>query len=370
MSFYKNCLRPQLFLHDPEEIHDRVLFMLNRVGNTPILRSVIKEMFTVHDKRLEQTLFGMTFPNPLGLAAGMDKAGVALRGFEALGFGFLEMGGVTALEQSGNQKPRIFRVPEDEALINRMGFNNLGAEKTAYHLQSARLPHVPLAVNIGKSANVPVNNMDAVIHDYCYTFRLLYPHVKFFVVNVSSPNTPGLRSLQGAKFLKVLLENIKRQNLKTPRGPHERLKPILLKIAPDLSFQEIDEILAVITEIGIDGIVATNTSIKNDGFKITDPVMEEVGGRSGKPLFHRTLEIITHIHKQSPSLPIIGVGGIFCGEDAHQVILAGASLVQIYTGLVYEGPGLPRRINSELLHLMDRDGVQSMSEWRPEVHRS
>lgn len=367
--FYKNCVRPRLFRHDSEEIHDQVIANLGRVGNTPIVSSAVKHALTVHDDRLGQKLFDMHFPNPVGLAAGMDKFGVALRGFEMLGFGFMELGGITALEQEGNPKPRMFRLPADEALINRMGFNNPGAEKMAYHLQSARLPRVPLGANIGKSMTVNITDMDAVVNDYCYTLLKLYPFADFFVVNVSSPNTPGLRGLQGAKFLKILLRAIQHQIVEVPRAQGERPKPILLKIAPDLSFQELDEILAVVEELGIDGIVATNTTVKRDNLRTISGVQNEVGGLSGRPLLGRTVEMVSYIHKKMRFLPIIGVGGIFSGEDAHRVILAGASLVQIYTGLVYEGPLLPRRINRELLRLMERDGIKSMSEWNPHVNR-
>lgn len=370
MSFYKKHIRPRLFEHDSEEIHDRTLNAVKRVGNTPILRGLAKSVFNFSDKRLGQTLFDMHFPNPVGLAAGMDKKCDALAAFEIFGFGFVEGGGITGMEQTGNPKPRLFRVLDDEGLINRMGFNNLGAEKTAYLLSSARKPKVPRGINIGLSKTVPVDDMDAVIADYCYTFRLLYPYADFFVINVSSPNTLGLRALQGREFLKLLLKAIKRLNLQMPRRKHERLKPVLLKIAPDLSFQEIDEIIGVAREVEIDGIVAANTTVKNDGFQTTGSVMEEKGGRSGKPLFPRTVEIVQYIHTQFPSLPIIAVGGICCGKDAYRLILAGASLVQIYTGFVYEGPTLPRRINSELLRLMKRDGIKCMSDWRPEVCRS
>lgn len=367
--FYKNYVRPRLFRHDSEEIHDRVIANLGRVGNTPIVSSVIKAALTVHDSRLEQKLFDMTFPNPVGLAAGMDKFGTALRGFEMLGFGFMELGGITALEQEGKPKPRMFRLPADEALINRMGFNNQGAEKMAYHLRSARLPTFPLGANIGKSMTVDVDDMDDVKNDCCYTLEKLHPFVDFFVVNVSSPNTPGLRGLQGAKLLKFLLRAIQRHNLEKTTARGERPKPILLKIAPDLSFQELDEILEVVEELGIDGIVATNTTIKRDGLRTTSGVQSEAGGLSGRPLLERTVEVVSYIHKKKRFLPIIGVGGIFSGDDAHRVILAGASLVQIYTGLVYEGPLLPQRINRGLLRLMERDGIKSMSGWNTTVNR-
>ncbi len=368
--FYKKWIRPRLFRHDPEEIHDRVLSAMRRAGKIPFLKSAIKAVCTVHDKRLSQQLFGLTFPNPVGLAAGMDKGGVALPVFGALGLGFLEMGGITALKQSGNDKPRVFRVPLDEGLINRMGFNNPGAEETAYHLESEKPPSVPLGVNIGKSKIVDVNDADEVASDYCYTLRLLHPFADFFVVNVSSPNTQGLRGLQEKGSLRNLLRAIQNQNLKMPRKPREDPKPVLVKIAPDLTFEQIDDVLADIKETGIKGIVATNTTVKNDGFKTTGKVMEEQGGRSGRPLFTRTLEVIKHIHKQWPSLPIIGVGGIFCGDDAHKAILAGASLVQIYTGFVYEGPMTARNINVKLLDHMERDGMKSVSDWRPEVNRN
>ncbi|MBI2476361.1 MAG: quinone-dependent dihydroorotate dehydrogenase [Candidatus Taylorbacteria bacterium] len=368
--FYDKLVRPLLFQHDSEEIHDRVLSMLRRVGNTPVLSALVRSAHTVHDKRLEQKLFDLTFANPVGLAAGMDKAGLALRGFESLGFGFLEMGGITAMKQDGNPKPRIFRLPEDEALINRMGFNNPGAEEVAYRLGRARRPGVPLGINIGKSKIVPVDDLEAVVADYCYTFLKLYDYGDFFVINPSSPNTPGLRSLQKREALKALLEGIQRQNLKAPRRPHERPKPILVKIAPDLTVEEIDDILTVINEVGIDGIVATNTTTSRDGLKTNGEVAKEVGGLSGKPLRRQSLEIVKHIHKQFPSLPIIGVGGIFSAEDAWDKIAAGASLVQVYTGFIYEGPGLPRRINKGLLKFMECDGVKSIGDLNISVNRS
>ncbi len=371
--FYKKLIRPLLFLHDSEKIHDCVLLNLKRVGNTPILSDVIKGVCTVYDKRLQQKLFDLTFPNPVGLAAGMDKRCDTLAAFEMLGFGFVKGGGITAMKQGGNPKPRIFRVPEDEALINRMGFNNPGAEEVAYRLSSARKPTVPRGINIGLSKAVAESiksDIEAVVADYCYTFVKLYPYADFFVINPSSPNTPGLRSLQKGELLKTLLSGIQSQNLKTPRRPHERPKPTLVKIAPDLMFEAIDEILAVIKELGIDGIVATNTTTSRDGLITTSDVIKEIGGLSGKPLRRRSLAIVAHIHKQFPSLPIIGVGGIFSGEDAYNMLRAGASLVQIYTGLVYEGPGLPRRINKGLLKLMERDGVKSISDLNSVVNRS
>lgn len=366
---YEKYLRPTLFEHDSEEIHDRVLKELGRVGNIPGVRNIIKAACTVRDKRLEQSLFGLTFPNPVGLAAGMDKNAVALTAFEMLGFGSVEYGGVTAVKQDGNAKPRLFRVPGDEALINRMGFNNDGAEAIAYHLRSARKPAVPVGANIGKSAKVPVDDMEAVVADYCFTLRTLYPYADFFVINVSSPNTLNLRLLQGKEFLEILLTGIKKANLKEAAERSWRPRPILLKISPDLSFEELDDVCDAVRTLQINGIVATNTTVKNDGFRTTDGVLKETGGRSGTPLHQRAVEVVRYIHRRLPALPLIGVGGISCGEDAHRMILAGASLVQVYTGLVYKGPGLAREINADLLPRMERDGVRSMTDWHPDVYR-
>jgi len=360
---YKKLIRPALFERDPEEIHDRVIRILRSASDTAGLYGFLKMVCNVCDGRLKQELFGLTFRNPVGLAAGMDKGGTALLAWEMLGFGFVEIGGITALKQLGNPEPRIFRVPEEEALINRMGFNNPGAEETAYHLGAVRKPSVPLFINIGLSKAVPVDDMEAVVHDYCYTLNKLYEYADAFVVNVSSPNTLNLRRLQGKEFLRILLKGIQRQNLKVSRRPDERLKPILLKISPDLTFQEIDEILEVIGDVGIDGIVAVNTTTKRDELKTTSVAVNEIGGLSGRPLRWRALEIVAYIHKKFPSLPIVGVGGIFSGEDAYRMIYAGASLVQICTGLVYEGPGLARRINKTLLAFMSvkLDGIGPVS---------
>lgn len=359
MSIYKRFIRPSLFRCDPEGIHNKVIRGLHVLGEIAPLRGCIRKVMTVKDRRLEQKLFGITFPNPVGLAAGMDKDGCALPGFEALGFGFIEMGCVTALPQEGNQKPRVFRLVDDEAIINRMGFNGIGAEAVRHNLESVRL-HIPLGANIGKSKVVPIERMDEVITDYCFTLRLLHPVVDFFVINVSSPNTPGLRGLQGPEFLKVLLKGIQFQNSKMSCRPGERQKPILVKVAPDLSWEELDGILSVIEELGIDGIVATNTTTKRDGLKTTGSVVEETGGLSGKPLFLLSLEVVAYIHKRMPTLPIIGVGGIFSTADALKMIEAGARLVQIYTGFVYEGPGLPRKINRRLLGNMKDCGIKSI----------
>ncbi len=364
---YKKLIRPWLFEKDSEEIHDNVLRIGGKIAAIPGLHQILKASLTVRDKRLEQKLFRMTFPNPVGLAAGMDKGGTALPLWKALSLGFIEMGGITANRQEGNPKPRLFRDPEDEALVNRMGFNNPGAEATACHLSEIELPNVPLGINIGKSMSVAVDNMDAVIADYGFTFRRLYEYGDFFVLNVSSPNTPNLRQLQGKEFLKVLLEGIIEQRLELAREYEGPVCPVLLKIAPDLSEQELDEILEV-AEHRVDGIVAVNTTLKPVGLKTTGAVRDEKGGWSGKPLQNQALQVVSYIHRRLPRLPIIGVGGIFSGEDAYRMVCAGASLIQIYTGLVYEGPCLPWRINKELLKLMKREGISSISEINGQTH--
>ena len=366
---YKRFVRPRLFKRDPEEIHDRVLHWLHILGRIAPFRECVRTALTVRDPLLEQKLFGLEFRNPVMLAAGMDKNGSALEGFEALGFGSIEMGCVTALRQSGNDKPRLFRLVSDDAIINRMGFNGDGAEAVAYKMDPTRL-RIPLGVNIGKSKAVPPDKMDEVIADYSFTLEKLWRYGDFFVINVSSPNTPGLRNLQEPEFLKILLAGIKRQSCKMPLRPGQRPKPLLLKIAPDLTFEELDGILQVIKEVGIDGIVAVNTTTNRNGLKTSGGAEKETGGLSGAPLRRRALEVVTYIHHKNPSLPIIGVGGISSEYDASAMILAGASLIQIYTGLVYEGPGLVRRINRGLLRLFNESDIESVADFNRTVNRS
>jgi dihydroorotate dehydrogenase len=335
LSFlYRNIVRPILFQQDSESIHDRTMRALAFASRHASLRALASAIYSAPTKPVK--VFGLKFPNPIGLAAGMDKFAVALPIWECLGFGFVELGGVTWHQQPGNDKPRMFRAVEDRALINRMGFNNPGAEamaKTLAGWKCSRLwPKHPVGINLGKSKITP---LEGAAEDYASSFRLLREYADFFVVNVSSPNTPNLRQLQDKGALDEILVALQQINA-------ER-KPILVKIAPDLSFEAIDEILELAMQRQLAGIVATNTTITRP--QSGNPVYTQTGGLSGAPLRQRSTEIIRHIHEQTNGkLPIIGVGGIFNAADAQEKLEAGASLLQIYTGLVYEGPAIVKTI--------------------------
>ena len=336
-------IRKILFSVDPEVIHYQVMKNLVRVCSMPFARSIIKKSFVVQDKALERELWGIKFPNPVGLGAGFDKDAKYTDELACLGFGFVEIGTVTPRPQPGNPKPRMFRLPADNALINRMGFNNGGAKAAAERLRR-RKERLVIGGNIGK--NKDTANEDA-LSDYIACFKDLYDTVDYFVVNVSSPNTPGLRALQSKGPLMEILNNLANLNreLGTP-------KPLLLKIAPDLSNEELDDIVEIVKQTGIQGIVATNTTIDRSGLKTTEGEIEAIGagGLSGKPLRTRATEVISYIHKKSAgTIPIIAVGGIFTAEDAIEKLNAGASLVQVYTGFVYEGPGIAKNICKGLL---------------------
>lgn len=311
---------------------------------------------------LPSTVFGLRFPNPIGLAAGMDKQAQALPGWEALGFGFTELGAVTWLPQPGNPAPRVFRAVADQAIINRMGFNNPGAEAVAQKLAEwrslDRWPRHPVGMNLGKSKLTP---LDKAAEDYANSFRVLRPHLDFFVVNVSSPNTPNLRQLQDKRALDEILAAI--QELQ-PTAASAR-KPILVKVAPDLSLDALDEILELAGPRQIAGLVATNTTITRP--QTSEPTLQRVyaesGGLSGRPLRDRSTEIIRHLYKQTRgSVPIIGVGGIFSAADAWEKLTAGACLLQLYTGLVFEGPWIVREIVGGLLNLLEENGLEYLSK--------
>jgi dihydroorotate dehydrogenase len=342
-SVYSKAVRPVLFRlgrGDAEVAHEQTLHGLRRLSRVPGLIRLASRL----QPGAERTVFGVRFPSPVGLAAGMDKNGVALPGWRALGFGFVEVGTVTAHPQPGNEKPRLFRLVEHEAVINRMGFNNLGSEALASTLEGYGPLGYPLGISIGKSKVTP---LDAAVEDYVTSLRRLYRYADYFAVNVSSPNTPGLRALQDAGHLRELLTALHAEAaaLSVSGLPG---KPILVKIAPDLTPSAIDELLGVCTDVGVAGIIATNTTIDRAG--VADhPLAGEAGGLSGRPLTEVAAKTVAHIHAETGgALPIIGVGGILDPSDATRLFDAGASLVQIFTGLIYRGPGLVRQINRSL----------------------
>ena len=335
---YRFFIRPLLFLVDPEVIHHFTFNSLKTVCSIPGVKQLLSAMFTYRSPRLEKTLFGVKFPNPVGLAAGLDKDARMIDELSTFGFGFIEIGTVTPKAQPGNDKPRLFRLPLDQGLINRMGFNNKGVDYAAGNLKR-RKSGVVIGGNIGKNKVTP--NEDAV-NDYELCFEALYPYVDYFVVNVSSPNTPGLRELQEKEPLKKLLLAVKMLS-----NAKKKEKPVLLKIAPDLTLTQLDDIVEILKETGTDGVIATNTTISREGLKTSKEVVEKIGagGLSGKPVRERSTEVISYLRvKMGVGYPIIGVGGIMSEEDAVEKLKAGADLVQIYTGFVYEGPGFVKRV--------------------------
>ncbi len=298
-------------------------------------------MYCVQDKRLEREVFGIKFPNPVGLAAGFDKEANLYNSFSNLGFGFIEVGTITPKGQPGNPKPRMFRLPADQGLINRMGFNNEGMEVAISRLKK-RNTNIVIGGNIGKNKVTP--NEEAV-SDYEKCFEALFPYVDYFVVNVSSPNTPNLRELQDREPLTRLLLHLQSLNAKK-----DSPKPILLKIAPDLNHDQLDDIVSIVEDSKIAGLIATNTTISREGLVTNSGKEKETGGLSGKPVRNKSTEVIRYIHDKSRgSFPIIGVGGIHSAKDAIEKLEAGASLVQVYTGFIYEGPALVKRINKGIL---------------------
>ena len=339
-----DLLKPLLFQFDPERVHDVVMGALGVAARNRGMLALISNICAPESKHPVK-LWNLEFPNPIGLAAGFDKNALALQAWPALGFGFVEIGSVTAHAQPGNPKPRLFRLPEDGAIINRMGFNNHGARVIAARLELWRhefgkLP-VPLGINLGKSKIAPLEDAPA---DYVSSLERLYDHGDYFVVNVSSPNTPNLRELQDRDklegLLKAVMDFVKAQ---------AQAKPVLLKVAPDLSFDQLDEILSLLEAHKLSGIIATNTTLSRDGLSTR---ITESGGLSGRPLKARSLEILTHLaHQTNGRLPIISVGGISSADDAQKRLDAGASLVQVYTGWIYQGPLMLRELNLGLKSL-------------------
>lgn len=335
-------VRPLLFLFDPEKIHHFTSAALQFTCKVPGFNSLLRILFDREDKRLQRSFLGLKFRNPVGLAAGFDKNGTTVDGLACLGFGFIEVGTVTPKPQPGNEKPRLFRLPQDKAIINRMGFNNHGAAEAARVLRQRR-SSVIVGGNIGR--NKSTSNEDA-LSDYIQCFEQLYPVVDYFVVNVSSPNTPGLRELQEKEPLSRLLREIKLLSLAKPQP-----KPVLLKIAPDLTADQLSDIVDILRQTKIDGIIATNTTISRSALATDAKEIERIGsgGLSGAPLKERATEIIAWLRKQlGNDYLIVGCGGIMTPDDAIERLHAGADLIQVYTGFIYEGPGLVKRINKRI----------------------
>jgi dihydroorotate dehydrogenase len=358
---YQYGVRPLLFSLDPEAAHHFAIATCRRISESPILQAIAKSTFYYSDSRLSQTLWNLKFENPVGLAAGFDKNAEAIGAWERLGFGFAEVGTITAHAQSGNPQPRLFRLPSDRAVLNRMGFNNRGATATATALKNYLQTHklsIPLGLNLGKSKITEIADSKL---DYAESLRSLYEFGDYFVVNVSSPNTPNLRDLQATDQLCAILAELNPINTAN--------KPILVKIAPDLNDADIVEVVKASQAYGVAGIIATNTTISRQNLTTTHlsitgkPVTEEAGGISGQPVRDRSLAVINLIWQTTQgSLPIIGVGGIFTAEDAWQKITAGAAIVQVYTGLIYEGPMIVKNILQGLVAKLEAHGLDNIQQ--------
>ena len=338
MSAYKAIVRKVLFNFDPEAVHHFTFRMIKLMFRLPGVPGIVRKQFSFEHPSLEREVFGLKFRNPVGLAAGFDKNALLYDEFAGYGFGFVEVGTVTPRPQPGNPKKRLFRLKQDEAIINRMGFNNDGVDQIAARLRKRRTD-VIIGGNIGKNKVTPNEN---ATEDYLICFEKLFEVVDYFVVNVSSPNTPNLRALQDKEPLTRLLTALQERNSRKPRS-----KPILLKIAPDLSDEQLLDIIDIVRDTGIAGVIATNTTSSREG--LTSESKDETGGLSGKPLRERSTEVIRFLaEKSGKSFPIIGVGGIHSALDAKEKLEAGADLVQLYTGFIYEGPALVREINKYL----------------------
>ena len=335
---YQKIIRPLLFNLDPERVHHLTFSLLRNILKAPAVSQMIRKKYTVEDPRLEREVFGLKFKNPVGLAAGFDKDAKLYRELSDFGFGFIEIGTLTPRAQPGNEKKRLFRLKEDQAIINRMGFNNGGVAAAVERLRKNQ--NVLIGGNIGKNKATP---NEKAVDDYMICFEALFDYVDYFVVNVSSPNTPNLRELQDKEPLTRLLKTLQDTNLSKLQS-----KPILLKIAPDLTEPQLLDIIDIIKHTEIAGVIATNTTLSREG--LTSKDKNEVGGLSGKPLTKRATEVIRFLSdKSGKAFPIIGVGGIMTAEDAIEKLEAGASLVQLYTGFIYEGPELVKKINEAIL---------------------
>jgi dihydroorotate dehydrogenase len=341
---YKNLIRPLLFLFDPEKIHHFTFAFLKFIFKIPGVAGVLSSMYQLKDKKLERQLFGLTFKNPVGLAAGFDKNAALYNELANFGFGFVEIGTLTPKAQNGNPKKRLFRLKDDKGLINRMGFNNIGVEEAVLNLKKNQ-GKVIIGGNIGKNTS---SSHEEYTNDYLACFKSLHPYVDYFVLNVSCPNVGSMDKLQDKDYLLELIDAVQSENRK-----YQKVKPILLKIAPDLNNMQLDEIIEIVAETNIDGVIASNTSIKREDLKMSDKDLNAIGngGLSGLPIKDKSTDVIRYLSdKSGKSFPIIGVGGIQSAEDAIEKINAGADLVQIYTGFIYEGPSLIKKINRALLN--------------------
>lgn len=363
---YEKVIRPVIFKlteDDAEVAHEWAIKWLQKFAAKKTLRKTVKKFCFIESERLDQKIFGLQFPNPVGLAAGFDKNGQAISGLTAWGFGFITAGTVTPFKQEGNKRPRMFRLTEDRALINRMGFNNEGATALALRLSTGEKQSVPIGASIGKMKNTHIEN---AVDDYLYCLRQLYKFADYFEINISSPNTPELRTLQYKNYLEKLLMALNREMAKLSKKHSGPFKPMLPKISPDLSWGELDDILEACERQRIMGIAAANTTVNRNGLRNKS---QESGGLSGEPLYERALEIVRYISKSTNgALPIIGVGGIPTAEYAYEMLKAGASLIQILTSLVYEGPFVVWNINRGLVKIFERDGIGHISEISRKAH--
>jgi dihydroorotate dehydrogenase len=340
---YKSTIRPLFFLFDPEKIHHFTFSLIKILSKIPGVSAIFRGLFQVNDKKLERNLFGLTFKNPVGLAAGFDKNAVLFNELSNFGFGFIEIGTVTPKAQEGNPKKRVFRLKADNGLINRMGFNNEGLDAAILKLKKNK-GKVIIGGNIGKNTSTLPNDYT---NDYLECFNALHSYVDYFVLNVSCPNVGSHAKLNDKDYLIELITEVQKANKK-----YSKQKPILLKIAPDLNSMQLDEIIEIVAETKIDGIIASNTSINREGLLASEELLNTIGngGLSGKPIKDRSTKVIQYLsEKSNKAFPIIGVGGIHSAEDAIEKINAGADLVQIYTGFIYEGPCLIKKINKAIL---------------------
>ncbi len=345
---YKKIIRPIVFRlskKDPEIAHSLAIKLLYYLGKYEIIANLIERLFTVKDKHLEVEVWGLTFRNPIALAAGFDKDGIARFGIQSLGVGYEVLGSFTQHQQDGNTRPRTSRFPKDEAIINRMGFNNPGADNTVMELANKRKLSIPLGISLGKSLITPIEN---AVEDYLYSLRKFYLYGNFFIVNVSSPNTLNLRELQKKEYLKNIIIRLQDEIKALAKKHGTNKKPLLIKIAPDLAKEELDDILDICLELEIDGIVAVNTTTSREGLSV--PAYEE-GGLSGRPLWPKAIKVVRYIDKYTKSkIPIIAVGGIFGPEETSEMLsIESVKLIKIFTGFVYEGPWIIRKINKGIL---------------------